>query len=323
MAGNADFDTILATTLKNYVPRLVDNVFTARVLVFFLKQAGNIRQVGGGAKIVLPLIYAQNDTAGSYSGYDPIDTTPQEGISAAEYSWKQYAASIAINGLEEAQNAGEEQIIDLLEARMDNAEKSLMNTIAADCYSDGTANGSKVIGGLQYLVPDSVSSGTVGGIDQGTYTWWRSVVRDASSTLGAVTSANIKPHLNALHVQLVRGSDKPDLYIADDNYWTAYLESLQAIQQVTSDSSASAGFSSLKYMGADFVLDGGFGGGCPENHCYALNTNYIFLRPHAARNFVPLGKGRESVNQDATVKLMAWAGNMTASVRFLQGVLKA
>jgi hypothetical protein len=292
---------IITTTQRNRTGKLADGVTENNALLKRLKAKGNVKPFRGGRTIVQELQYQENSTAGSYSGNEPL----------------------AISGLEELQNAGEEQIIDLLEARMDNAEKSLMNTIAADCYSDGTANGSKVIGGLQYLVPDSVSSGTVGGIDQGTYTWWRSVVRDASSTLGAVTSANIKPHLNALHVQLVRGSDKPDLYIADDNYWTAYLESLQAIQQVTSDSSASAGFSSLKYMGADFVLDGGFGGGCPENHCYALNTNYIFLRPHAARNFVPLGKGRESVNQDATVKLMAWAGNMTASVRFLQGVLKA
>jgi hypothetical protein len=314
---------IITTTQRNRTGKLADGVTENNALLKRLKAKGNVKPFRGGRTIVQELQYQENSTAGSYSGNEPLAIHAVDVLTASEYNIKQYSVAVNISGLEELQNAGEEQIIDLLEARMDNAEKSLMNTIAADCYSDGTANGSKVIGGLQYLVPDSVSSGTVGGIDQGTYTWWRSVVRDASSTLGAVTSANIKPHLNALHVQLVRGSDKPDLYIADDNYWTAYLESLQAIQQVTSDSSASAGFSSLKYMGADFVLDGGFGGGCPENHCYALNTNYIFLRPHAARNFVPLGKGRESVNQDATVKLMAWAGNMTASVRFLQGVLKA
>jgi hypothetical protein len=51
------------------------------------------------------------------------------------------------------------------------------------------------------------------------------------------------------------------------------------------------------------------------------NTNYIFFRPHANRNFVPIGGERMAVNQDAMVKLIGFAGNMTVSNRFLQGVL--
>ena len=30
-AGNADFDQILSTTLKNYVPKLADNVFLSLI----------------------------------------------------------------------------------------------------------------------------------------------------------------------------------------------------------------------------------------------------------------------------------------------------
>ena len=39
------------------------------------------------------------------------------------------------------------------------------------------------------------------------------------------------------------------------------------------------------------------------------------------RNMVPLDPDRFSVNQDAMVKLVGWAGNMTLSNAFLQGVL--
>jgi hypothetical protein len=56
-------------------------------------------------------------------------------------------------------------------------------------------------------------------------------------------------------------------------------------------------------------------------HFYALNTNYIYLRPHKDRNMVPLDPDRFSVNQDAMVKLVGWAGNMTLSNAFLQGVM--
>ena len=86
---------------------------------------------------------------------------------------------------------------------------------------------------------------------------------------------------------------------------------------------AQAGFSSLKYMNADVVLDGGYGGGAPTNTMYMLNTDYIFFRPHVDRFFTPLGDERFAVNQDAMVKLIGFAGNMTVSNRLLQGVLSA
>ena len=93
--------------------------------------------------------------------------------------------------------------------------------------------------------------------------------------------------------------------------------------RLVSDSEAQAGFSSLKYMTADVVLDGGFGGAAPSNTMYFLNTNYLFFRPHADRNFSPLGDERFAVNQDAMVKLIGFAGNMTTSNRSLQGYLGA
>jgi hypothetical protein len=78
----------------------------------------------------------------------------------------------------------------------------------------------------------------------------------------------------------------------------------------------------LRYSGADVVLDGGYGGGCPASHMYFLNTNYIHFRPHRDRNFVPIGGDRFATNQDAIVKLIGFAGNMTLSNAFLQGVYK-
>jgi hypothetical protein len=63
------------------------------------------------------------------------------------------------------------------------------------------------------------------------------------------------------------------------------------------------------------------GSGAPVNHMYFLNTDYLFLRPHRERDMVPLNPDRFAVNQDAMVKLVAWAGNMTMSNAFLQGVL--
>ena len=65
-AGNANFDEILSTTLKNYIPKLTDNIFSARPLFYALTNGQTIRRVSGGANIVVPLIYGTNSTAGSY-----------------------------------------------------------------------------------------------------------------------------------------------------------------------------------------------------------------------------------------------------------------
>ena len=137
MAGNADFDAILSTTLKNYIPKLTDNIFSARPLFYALTNGQTIRRISGGQSIVVPIIYGTNSTAGSYATTDTIDITAQTGISAAEYDWGQYAATVTINGLEEAQNNGEAEIIDLLEGKIFQTQESIIENMNTMFWADG------------------------------------------------------------------------------------------------------------------------------------------------------------------------------------------
>jgi hypothetical protein len=315
---------VITSTLRYRAPEVADNVSKNTALLLKLKKKGNASPVGGGRTLVQPLEYAENGTFMYYSGLDLLDVSASDVLTAAEFDWKQAAVSVTISGLEgRVMNAGKEAIIDLLKTRVKNAEKTMINNISTGVYSDGTGSGSKQIGGLQLLVADSPSTGTVGGINRATYSFWRNISADATTDYGAaVTSALIQSYMNRIYVQLVRGTDRPDLIVADNNYWRAYLESLQSIQRITSDEMGQAGFQSLKYMDADVVLDGGAGpGACPTNHMYFLNTDYLYFRPHKETNMIVLGE-RESVNQDASVRILAWAGNLTISNCALQGVLK-
>lgn len=315
---------IVTTTLRNRTGKLADNVTKNNALLNRLKKKGKVKTVSGGRTIVQELEYAENGTFKRYSGYEALNISPSDVITAAEFNYAQAACAVSISGLEMIQNSGENAIIDLLESRIQNAERTLVNNIAVDCYSDGTADGGRQIGGLQLLVDSTPTTGTVGGIDASATiaAFWRNIAFDATTDGGAAaTSANIQSYMNRVYVQLVRGADKPDLIVADNNYWRLYLESLQAIQRIGSDEMAQAGFDSLKYMGADVVLDGGVGGGAGTNTMYFLNTDYIYFRPHADRNFTPLGDDRMATNQDAMVKLIGFAGNMTVSNRRLQGIL--
>lgn len=322
---NSAMTEIVTTTLRNRTGQLADNVSKNNALLNRLKKKGKVKPVSGGRTIVQELEYAENGTFRRYSGYESLDISPSDVFTAAEFNYAQAAVAVSISGLEMLQNASKEQVIDLLDSRISNAEKTLVNNIAVDCYSDGTADGGRQIGGLQLLVDTTPSTGTVGGIDPSTTigSFWRNIAYDGG---GTATSTNIQSYMNALALQLVRGTDRTDLIVFDSNYYSKYLASLQTIQRITDTDLGGAGFTSLKYYGAgnacDVVLDGGYGGGCPASTGYFLNTDYIFFRPHSARNFVPIGDDRFAVNQDAMVKLIGFAGNMTVSNRRLQGVMQ-
>jgi hypothetical protein len=321
---------IVTTTLRNRTGKLADNVTKNNALLNRIKKKGKVKTVSGGRTIVQELEYAENGTYKRYSGYEQLNIAPSDVFTGAEFNYAQAAVAVSISGLEMIQNSGENAIIDLLESRISNAERTLVNNIALDCYSDGTADGGRQIGGLQSLVAKSPTSGVVGGIDRGTTigTFWRNIAYSAVTNGGAATTAaNIQNYMNSVALQLVRGTDRADLIVADTNYYNLYLQSLQAIQRIQSTDSAGSGFTSLAYYGAgmsaDVVLDGGYGGGAPTNTMYFLNTDYIYFRPHADRFFTPLGDERFAVNQDAMVKLIGFAGNMTLSNGRLQGVLSA
>lgn len=324
---SSTMNEIVTTTLRSRTGKLADNVSKNNELLHRLERKGKRKMVNGGRTIVQEMEYAENGTYKRYSGYEALNISPSDVFTSAEFNYAQAAVAVSISGLEMIQNSGEAAIIDLLSSRISNAEKTIMNNIALDCYSDGTADGGRQIGGLQLLVSATPTTGTVGGIDRSTTvgSFYRNKLFSALTTGGAAaTSANITSYMNRLWLQLKRATDKPDLIVADNNYYRLYWESLQAIQRIGDATGTSQTLTpSLKYETADVVFDGGVGGGCPVNTMYFLNTDYIYFRPAAGRNFEALGGERESVNQDAMVKLIVWAGNMTLSNGSLQGVLTA
>lgn len=322
--ASPNLSEIVTTTLRNRSGKLADNVTKNNALLTRMKEKGSIETADGGRTIVQPLEYAENATYQRYSGYEVLNIQPSDVVTAAEFDWKQASVAVSISGLEgSVQNVGENAIIKLISTRVKNAEKTMMNNLSLDMYSNGTADSGKQIGGLQLLIADTANTGVVGGIDRSQFAFWRNQVFSAATDGGAAAStSNIQSYMNTLYLRTSRGTDHPDLYLADNAYFQLYWQSLQAIQRITNDKMAQAGFTNLKFMNSDVVFDGGQGGGCPANHMYAINTDYLKYRPHSQRNMVPL-ENVQSINQDATVKLIVWAGNMTVSNGALQGVLKA
>ena len=298
--ANSAITDIIATTIQSRSGELADNLTQNNAILTRLNQKGNIKPFSGGNVILQEIMYddASTNNANSYSGYEVLNIAPDSPISAAQYKIAQYADSVTMSGLEMLQNSSKEAIIDLLDGRMQVSEARLLNRISGDLYGDGTGNGGKNLDGLGAAVAVSPTSGTYGGINRATWTFWQNQI-----TTGATSSSTILAAMTTAAIKQIRGTDKADLIVAGNTLYGYYVGALQAIQRIASEESGAAGFASLKFYGggtsADVVLGGGYGAQETATYMYMLNTNYIFLRPHKERNFVPIGGERQSINQDA------------------------
>jgi hypothetical protein len=327
--ANSAISDVIATTIQSRSGQLADNVTENNALLTEVNAKGNIRTFAGGNVILEEIMYpdASSVNANSYSGYETINTAQNSPISAAQYNIAQYAAAVSISGLETLQNASKEQIIDLMEGRMKIAEADLANRIDTDLYGDGTGNGGKNLTGLAAAI---AATGTYGGIDRSTWSFWQSLVYDATSDGNAAADAtNIQKYMTHVALAASRGRNKPNLIISSTDYFALYVASLQAIQRITSDGNSAGvggGFPSLMFFGGGFaakvVNGGGIGDHGGTKAMYFINTDFTFFRPHASRNFVPIGGERAAINQDAIVKLIGWAGNMTSSGPQFSALLK-
>ena len=319
---NAVFTELVSTTFRKHRKEIVDNVSKNNALLRRIYDKGQVRKEDGGLTSAAPLDYAENGTYQRYSGYDVLNIGASEVISAAEFQWRQIAVNVVANGMELRTNSGDSRIINLVKSRMKNAMRTFKNNFSADVYSDGSL--ANQINGLQALVANA-GTGTVGGIDSSTWTFWRNKVQSAAAPLqggGAIVPGptTIESLMLPLWLSLTRGDDQPDLIVMDNNYFTFFEQSQTSIKRYTDETKANAGFVSLKYKGADVIFDGG--SGIPTNTAYFLNTDYLELVVHKDADMTVMDE-LKPYNQDAAVVPVLWMGNMTVTNRALQGVMKA
>ena len=325
---NPDIGDVVTTTIENRSKKAADNITRRNAALNRLSRKGNIQPFDGGTKYFEELEYAQNSTAMWMSGYEQVNIAPSQTLTAAEFPLRQAIVAISISGLEELQNTGDERMINLMTKRVNNAENTLTALISGGIYNDGTVP--KAIGGLQQLVATTPTN-SVGGIDANTWLFWRNITYGAITNGGAATtSANIRRYWDTIYPQMLMGNNsKTDLMLVDNTSWQNYNESLQPQQRFTDDEMAKGGFVNLTYMNIPVVLDGGFQGystdpvpvgGVPSGFTWFLNTDFLRYRPHSDRNFTPLRPDRFSMNQDAMVRLIGWAGNLTVTNRRAQAV---
>jgi len=316
------FTELVTTTDRSWGRKVTDNVSNHNALLNRMKGKGKIKTKSGGYEIAEPLEYAENGTYQRYSGYDTLDTSASDVLTSAKFEYKQVALHITASGKQIRQNSGKEQMMDLVEARKNNATRTAANQFAVDLYSDGSL--SDQVGGLAHLI-QSNGQGTVGGIDASTWTFWQNQFKEMTGTNLAATpnaanSASMKADMNSMWLSLIRGTDMPDLIVMTHDLYTLYESGEQQLQRYSDAKMANAGFTSIKYKTADVVFDNNTNFGTTDEKAYFLNTDYLCLVQHKDAQWT-MDKEKTPVNQDAVVIPMYWMGNLITTQRSLQGVM--
>lgn len=294
------YDQISAITQKKFVPKMYDNIFDSNPLLQRHKKK-SYEKLDGGERIVVPLNYAQTSAAGWYAGADTLDTTDNDQITAAEYTWKQFFVNISISRADELKNSGDSQVLGLVKNKVKIAEKTMEDNFGTGIYSAGT-NAKSIVGMRAWMS----TSNTVGGIAQSSYSWWQPQLDAASTTLSI---AVMQSRFNACTVN----NDAPSVIATTRALYNAYYALLQPQQRFQDSETAKGGFSSLMFNGVPVIPDSH----CPASHMFFLNEDYIHLFVHKDEDmrFEPFQK---PINQNVKVAKLYWMGAYgTSNLRLL------
>ena len=277
----ANTNSLVATTLPKLQRSIIDQFFNATPFFKWIRKKGRARVWDGGDTMEIPLLFKDPGMAKAYASYEPLDAKPPEGITTAIYAKSKYRVPLLYSRSMMAANAGESQIVDLVQGLRDQARKSLVRKINADLWSE-TAQDPKEIGGIYKLLEENVAASQTaicGGIDKATYTWWRHQYGTACSA-SAAAGLGILSKFRKLHMACAKGDERPDLSVCDDATFCNIEDKLTSVRFVNPDS-IDWGFDTISYKGVNIMHDETINSdsedGDGDGSLFLLNTDFLTL----------------------------------------------
>ncbi len=347
------YDALLSTTLDAYVSggTMFDNIFKDSAFMAFLRMSDAVQFQNGGERIRAPIMYEKNSTVKSYSDYEIIDTTPQDGMTTAFFEWKELAGTISISRKEERQNSGEAAILRLLEQKTVQAEMSmreelnrqlLAGTVSSATFVPG--NDAKDLNPLGWFLrrlnaTDPIVGGNVGNVAGATYDWWRhqtAVADSGSKDTGNAFALNVSTYkglvvaLKRMYNHCSKGSGgSPNLVLMDQVTYETYENALDDKVRYGSTAMADMGFDNIKLRGATCVwdeqvpdIDNGTAAITDDGSAFFLNTNFYKLIIDSETD-ITTTPFIEPENQTAKTAKLLFMGNAVCSNLRKLGVLYA
>jgi len=309
-------DNLYTTTWQNMKDTVRDQIFDSTPFWFWMRDKGKLRSVSGGRFITEPLQYAKNDNVSWIGKGGTVSLNDYEFLTIAQYNWKYQAASIVRFGVDDQQNRGKNQIISLMNSKMENTRNSIIDDLESKLFA-GEASGDE-FDGLQFLVADdpTASSNDVGEIDPSTYTWWRNQTKNMTgSSFAANGVAEMRTMLNNCTNNLKM--DAPDIILTGQTPYEWYEDENLDYYRTYDRKLADMGFTNQAFKGIPMI----WSPSCSNERMYFLNTNYLnFVYDPMMYFDMTEWKPIPDQPNDRAAQIML-AGSFTVSRRRCQGVI--
>ena len=282
-----------------------------------------------------------------FEGDDTVTYTNLTNISQASYGTSMIHSGISVThqelqkqGIHVVDSPGDsiqtrtnsstfEIITNLLQDKIEEMEEGWAINFDAMLHQDGTQD-AKEVDGIKALITDDPTTGTVGGIDRSTATWWRNRNSGYSAGLStwAASGANqlITKNFRAEVRQLRRYGGRPDLILAGNTAIEAMESEFEAKGSYTDQGFTKGvndfGMSSLFLKGIGPVIyDPTLDDESESDRVYIIDTSAICLRPLAGEDKVSHAPARP-YDKYVMYKATTWSGGLVANRLNSSGVYK-
>lgn len=302
----------------------VDQIFTSQAVLFLLKDGGYMEYAEGGRLFEATVEYAENTTFRSMSEMETLDTTRIDIFDAARYEQKIFAGTVVFSDLEVLRNAVANRKVDVVKAKLKNGVNSAMQSLNRMIQGDGTGNGGKDFDGMAKIISTTPTTGTVGGINAATWSFWRN--RQASGAKTSTAFDNLRSALESVHNQCSLGGaeKKPTGLYTDRATFEGYQSTLVTITRLVKDSDGEAEADiawlneALAFKGIPMVYDED----ATSGEARFVNKNFIKLTVLKGA-WMKMKDPVEPAAQLIRVHRVMTVGNLTASARRHLGVVSA
>ena len=294
----------------------VDNVSERVPLFNWLRMSDAFDYWDGAGKYIVEEVLTElPEYLQALGPYEQLNLQPASGMELVPFNYKEIVFPITITHREMKNNKGKQQAISLIKSKTKQAELAFASGFEQMLFGDGTGQGGKEMLGLEAIMPDTNTSGSLGGFSRSTNTWLR-----CPSVSGAKTSVafdNLRAKMSNLKNTCTRGTVKPDIYITTQTVFEGY-ESLAYGKYTPTDKKGAIdlGFSGdLVFAGKPVV----FGDYVDSGRMYALSKDALKLRVEGLKSskdspFKLEGPFDMMPNQKAYVWILSVSGALTANM---------
>lgn len=257
--SNADLQELAKVSLDEYLRNMpVDQIATERPL---LKKLMEGRKLFLGAKqnVVENIRKTYGSNFAWAYGEDAVSFNKRNTTEQAAFPWRRAVDGLYIdydrlfgNGIKvregergayKLEQNEKVQLLNLLDEQMESLKEGFMQKLDLELHRDGSTDPDAIVG-LDTLISVAPNTGTVGGLDRATATYWRN---HAETGISVSSTGNLAQKMELAWRKCIKNGGSPNFILAGGDFIDAYRK------EITVTNNANAGSTKM--------LDAGVGSG--------------------------------------------------------------